>query len=227
MVTKPNLLTNPAALLSEEIQSFLVRPEQVAPPCGSPTGIAIVDDFLLWKGLPKGDISLFQGAPGTGSTSLWISSIQKAHQKGAWAAWINGNTQLLPSHLKSRKVELEKLLVVEKPDSQEKLVWILQELISSSLFEVIGCEFEKLNLKNHQLQKIKKLCRMHKVALVFVSHQVERFINPLYGLVLQFGREFITVKRALHRPTPFTFPGSLVHESALPQLAHTARKLLR
>lgn len=210
-----------------ELHGHFIKPEHVAPPAGSPTGIAMVDDFLLWRGLPKGDISLFQGAPGTGPTSLWISSMAKAHQKGAWTAWINGDSTLLPAHLQHRQINLEKLLVVEKPESHEKLVWILQELISSSLFEVIGCELEKLHLKNHQIQKLKKLCRLHRVSLVFVAHCNEKFINPLFSLVMNFKRDFVTIKRALHRPTPFSFPGSLIHESALPQLAHTNRKLLR
>ena len=50
-----------------------VSAENLQPPAGVPTGVNTLDDFLLWKGVPKGDLTLFQGSPGTGATSLWVS----------------------------------------------------------------------------------------------------------------------------------------------------------
>ncbi|HWU43059.1 MAG TPA: hypothetical protein VN132_06465, partial [Bdellovibrio sp.] len=163
-----------------------VSAENLQPPAGVPTGVNTLDDFLLWKGVPKGDLSLFQGNPGTGATSLWVALTQKIHELNKWAAWINGGTQLLPAHLVSRKINLKKLLVVKEPQEIEQLFWILQELITSSLFEVIGCEFKEMPFKNFQLQKLKKLCRFHKVALIFVCHKINRFVNPLFSLIIQF-----------------------------------------
>jgi len=203
-----------------------VSAEDLQPPAGVPTGISTLDDFLLWKGIPKGDLSLFQGKPGTGATSLWVSMTQKAHEQNKWVAWVNGGTQLLPAHLASRKVDLKKLLVVKEPKELEQLFWMLQELITSSLFEVIGCELKEMFFKNHQLQKLKKLCRFHKVALIFVCHKASKFINPLFSLIIQFQRDFITIQRALHRPTPFTVAGSMIYANFMHQFKNTARKLL-
>ncbi|WP_413291772.1 recA protein [Bdellovibrio sp. HCB185ZH] len=203
-----------------------VSADQLQPPPGVPTGVSTLDDFLLWKGIPKGDLSLFQGSPGTGATSLWVNMTQKAHEDNKWVAWVNGGTQLLPAHLTSRKINLKKLLVVKEPKEAEQLFWVLQELVTSSLFEVIGCELKEMFFKNHQLQKLKKLCRFHKVALIFVCHKVSKFVNPLFSLIIQFQRDFITIQRALHRPTPFTVAGSMVYANFVHQFKNTARKLL-
>ncbi|WP_413586174.1 recA protein [Bdellovibrio sp. HCB274] len=203
-----------------------VSADQLQPPPGVPTGVSTLDDFLLWKGIPKGDLSLFQGSPGTGATSLWVSLTQKAHENNQWVAWVNGGTQLLPAHLMSRKINLKKLLVVKEPKEAEQLFWVLQELVTSSLFEVIGCELKEMFFKNHQLQKLKKLCRFHKVALIFVCHKVSKFVNPMFSLIIQFQRDFITIQRALHRPTPFTVAGSMVYANFVHQFKNTARKLL-
>lgn len=204
-----------------------VSAEDLQPPEGVPTGVNTLDDFLMWKGIPKGDLSLFQGNPGTGPTSLWVALTQKVHEQNKWAAWVSGGAQLLPSHLLSRKIDLKKLLVVKEPSEVDQLFWILQELITSSLFEVIGCELKEMFFKNHQLQKLKKLCRFHKVALVFICHKVGRFINPLFSLIIQFQRDFITIQRALHRPTPFSVAGNAIHAQFLSLANFSSNKLMR
>lgn len=203
-----------------------VSAEQLQPPAGLPTGVRLLDDFLLWKGLPQGDLSLLQGAPGTGATSLWIRIVQGVHSQNKWAAWVNGDTQLFPAHLNNYQINLKKLLVVKEPKDQEQLFWLLQELITSSLFEVIGCNLKEMFLKNHQLQKLKRLCRLHKVALVFVNQKASKFVNPLFSLMIHFQRDFITIQRALHRPTPFNLAGSMIHANFMHQFKNTTRKLL-
>ena len=203
-----------------------LSPEQLTPPEGLPTGVKTLDRFLLWKGLPLGELSLFQGLPGTGASSMWLRCVQQVHQNKKWAAWINSDAQLLPTHLKQHQIDLKKLLVVQEPSAKEKLFWILQELISSSLFEVIGCQLSEMVFKNHQLQKLKRLCRTYKVSLVFITRKALPIMNPLFALAIQFKHEFIRVERALHRPTPFSFPGDFIHAHALPQLSKSSRKLL-
>ena len=213
--------------LSPELSSIsFLTPEQLTPPAGLPTGVDVLDRFLLWKGLPLGELSLFHGLPGTGASSVWLRCVQNVHQQKKWAAWINSDAQLLPSHLNQHQIDLKKLLVVQEPSAKEKLFWILQELISSSLFEVIGCQLSEMALKNHQLQKLKRLCRAFQVSLVFITRKALPTINPLFALAIQFKRDFIRVERALHRPTPFSFSGELIHAHALPQFPKPSRKLL-
>lgn len=203
-----------------------VSAENLQPPPGIPTGINTLDNYLLWNGLPQGDLTLFQGSPGTGATSTWIQTVCQVHKNKKWAAWINGEEQLFPTHLQQKGVNLKKLLVVKQPQEAEKLFWLLQELITSALFEVIGCNLKELFLKNHQLQKLKRLCRLHQVALVFVHQKVSKFINPLFGLIIHFQRDFVTVQRALHRPTPFNFSGNNIHANFMHQFKNASRKLL-
>jgi hypothetical protein len=198
-----------------------VTAEHLQPPPGLATGLSVLDNFLLWRGVPQGDLSLFQGLPGTGATSLWIRIVQNI-----WAAWINGSEELFPTHLAHNKLNLKKLLVVKEPQEAHQLYWLLQELITSSLFEVIGCNLQDLALKNHQLQKLKRLCRLHKVALIFIHQKVSRFVNPIFSLMIHFQRDFITIQRALHRPTPYNIAGSMIHASFMHQFKNTERKIL-
>ncbi|KHD88989.1 MAG: recA protein [Bdellovibrio sp. ArHS] len=215
------------ALALPELQNVpFVSAENLQPPAGLSTGLAVLDNFLLWKGIPQGDLSLLQGLPGTGATSLWIRIVQQVHAQNKWAAWINGDAQLFPTHLSHQKINLKRLLVVKEPQEKDQLFWLLQELITSSLFEVIGCNLKEIFLKNHQLQKLKRLCRLHKVALVFVNQKPVKFINPLFSLIMSFQRDFITIQRALHRPTPFNIAGSMIHANFMHQFKNTARKLL-
>ncbi|KYG60519.1 recA protein [Bdellovibrio bacteriovorus] len=215
------------ALALPELQNVpFVSAEHLQPPAGLSTGLAVLDNFLLWKGVPQGDLSLLQGLPGTGATSLWIRIVQQVHAQNKWAAWINGDAQLFPTHLSHQKINLKRLLVVKEPQEKDQLFWLLQELITSSLFEVIGCNLKEIFLKNHQLQKLKRLCRLHKVALVFVNQKPVKFINPLFSLIMHFQRDFITIQRALHRPTPFNIAGSMIHANFMHQFKNTARKLL-
>jgi recombination protein RecA len=219
LTPKSQVLENLRSKLSESVPlrnlDNLRRPEGIA------TGIRVFDDFFLWKGLPKGELSLLHGRPGTGSTSLWLSAASQVHKSNKWAAWVNSSWELMPSPHLQKKLLLNRLLVVKKPSDMQKLFWILQEMITSSLFEMVGCHLPNNLLKNHQLQKLKKLARVHAVALVFVSHVKNILINPLFSLVIDCHRDFFTVQRALHRPTPFTISGSMIYADLMPELEQT------
>ena len=189
-------------------------------PEGIATGLSVFDDFFLWKGFPKGDLTLLHGRPGTGSTSLWLSAASQVHKLNKWVAWINSDWELMPSPHLQKKLLLNRLLVVKKPKDLSQMFWVLQEMITSSLFEMIGCHLPQSFLKNHQLQKLKKLARLHAVALVFVSHVKNLVMNPLFSLVIDCHRDFFTVQRALHRPTPFTISGSMIYADLMPELEY-------
>lgn len=213
--------------LRERLGPSLKTLSQLKPPEGISTGVAPLDHFLLWRGIPKGDISLFLGQPGTGATSLWLHTVREIHKQDRWAAWINSEWRLVPGALLARGLNLERLLVVDRPEKKEDLFCILQEMISSSLFELIGCHLPEALLKNHQLKKLKNLARLHKVALVFVSHVRNWRMNSLFGLVIECDRDRITVKRALHRPVPFSVAGSAVLADMRPDLLVLPRPLAR
>ena len=213
--------------LKDKLSSHIVPLEQLRPPAGVATGVDVIDDFLLWKGFPKGDLSLIAGHPGTGATSLWMSAAAQAQKQKKWVAWINSDCELMPSALLSKDVQLNKLLVVKKPSETSQLFWILQEMISSTLFEMIGCHINENSLRSHQLQKLKKLARTYNVALVFVTHSAKMKLSSVYSLMIECQGDYFVIKRAAHRPTPFTIPGGLVHADLMSQLTTEPRKLLR
>lgn len=213
--------------LKDKLAQQLVPLHQLKPPAGVPTGIDVFDDFLLWKGFPKGDLTLIAGNPGTGATSLWINAAAQVQAQKKWVAWVNSDCELLPSALIKKNIRLEKLLVVKKPNEPSQLFWILQEMISSTLFEMIGCHLSGGQLKTHQLQKLKKLARTYNVALVFIDHDPQAKLIQNYSLVIECQGDFFVIKRAAHRPTPFTIPGGLVHADLMSQLTADTRSLLR
>jgi hypothetical protein len=213
--------------LKEKLSTKLLSLDQLKPPEGIATGIDVIDDFLLWRGIPKGDLTLLSGKPGTGATSLWLQTAAKVQTEKKWVAWVNSDWELLPSSLQKKNINLKKLLVVKKPADQAQLFWILQEMMTSSLFEMIGCHITEGTLKAHQLQKLKKMARTHKVALVFLSPGKQWTHQSLFSLVIECQGDFFTVRRAAHRPTPFTIPGGLVHADLMSQLTTNSRSLLR
>ncbi|MEZ0392443.1 MAG: recA protein [Pseudobdellovibrionaceae bacterium] len=213
--------------LKDKLSPSLIPLHQLKPPAGLATGIDVIDDFLLWHGFPQGDLTLLSGPPGTGATSLWIQTAVKVQEQKKWVAWINSDWELLPSSLVHKKINLQKLLVVRKPTDSAQLFWILQEMITSSLFEMVGCHLSEGCLKTHQLQKLKKLARTHQVALVFITHSQHWMHSSLFSLVIDCQGDFFTIKRAAHRPTPFTIPGGLVHADLMSQLTADTRSLLR
>jgi recombination protein RecA len=213
--------------LRDKLSQDLVGLHQLRPPAGLSTGIDVIDDFLLWRGFPQGDLTLLSGQPGTGATSLWLQTAVKVQEQKKWVAWINSDWELLPASLARKKINLQKLLVVRKPAEDSQLFWILQEMITSSLFEMIGCHLHETGLKNHQLQKLKKLARSHQVALVFITQSTQWMNSALFSLVIDCQGDFFTIKRAAHRPTPFTIPGGLIHADLMSQLTTDTRSLLR
>lgn len=213
--------------LRDKLSQDLVPLHQLKPPAGLATGLDVIDDFLLWRGIPQGDLTLLAGQPGTGATSLWLQTAVKVQEQKKWVAWINSDLELMPSALVHKKLQLEKLLVVRKPSENAQLFWILQEMISSSLFELIGCHLNEGNLKTHQLQKLKKLARTHQVALVFLTSHTQWVSSALFSLVIDCQGDYFTIKRAAHRPTPFTIPGGLIHADLMSQLTTDTRSLLR
>jgi recombination protein RecA len=209
------------AQLRQELGNKLLSVDQLRPPEGLPTGISTFDNFLLWKGIPKGEISLLYGHPGTGCTSLWLSTARQIHAQKKWVAWVNSDWELLPSHLVQKGLDLNRLLVVQKPTDKSQMFYILQELITSSLFEMVGCHLQLMDLKIHQLNKLKKLASLHKVALVIISSTRRLRNHPLFSLIIDFQKDFLTVRRALHRPTPF----HIARDRSETQLNYTGRNI--
>lgn len=216
--------------LKQELGPKLRTVEQVAPPPGVPTGWTPLDRFLLWHGFPKGAVSLMVSHCG-GASTLWSRAAGQITQRGQWAAWVNEpSAWLTPWSLRKRGVDLSKLIVVEPPvadpkTSERQLLWCLQELMSLSLFELIGCDLGEWELKEHQILKVKKLAMRYQTAVVFTARKKPRKLSSFYSLILEFERARVCVTRALHRSTPHALERKDLYADTLPQLATGFRSL--
>lgn len=217
--------------LKAELGNQLVcDPAQLRRPEGIPTGLKELDQFLLWSGFPKGALSVLTGKPGLGATSLWLGAAAQATKQGRWAVWVDEcrgkasdrEAQLFPLHLWQRELDLSRLVTIEAPEEKEakpgiypakKLLWLLQELMASTLFDLIGCDLGLVRLRDTQVRQLEKQARTFNTALVFIASR-ERVWNPaLYSLVVNFKADEIQVERALHRPTPFSIPRRVTYDS--------------
>ncbi len=212
--------------LRSQLGSQIKTAHELQPPAGLPTGVDALDNYLSWGGVPQGELTFFTGHSGSGPTSAWIQIAKRVHLKNKWVAWINSDLELAPAHLVKHDIDLEKLLVVKRPDTTEDLFYILQEMISSHLFEVIGCHLGFNQLRLHQFQKLKKLARFAKVALIFIGESIHQLSESLFALVVRFDREFLTVTRTQHRPTPFSISGESIYANSLSQLTNNPRALV-
>lgn len=207
-------------------EGVLVTPEQVQASPGCPTGIAALDSFLIWKGFPKGALSLLTGETGMGATRLWIQAADRVTHDGRWAAWLNGRESELNGSA-VRKLNLKRLFWVSSaqgtPEDLKQRLWTIQELCSLCLFDLIGCDLEGLRLRDSQILKLKKLALRYQVALVLFSRTQKS--HPFFSLVLEFNKPHLAVVRALHRATPHFIERRELYADTLPQLAAGRRAL--
>ncbi len=184
-------------------------------PEGIPTGWTALDQFLLCNGFPKGALTALTGHLGLGATSLWVGAATHVLQRGRWAAWIDREAQLFPLTLWQKDVDLSRLVTIEAPQDKRKLLWLLQELMASTLFDLIGCDLNDrdagFDLREHQLRKLQSQARSLKTVLVFCTGQRQLRCSSLFSLVIRFSRHEICIERALHRPTPHLLPRRITY----------------
>lgn len=211
---------------AEEVKAklgpLLLSADRVVPPQGVPTGWSAFDHFVLWGGLPKGSLSLFRGVRGLGATTLWAQAAAQATQKKKWCAWVNApEVDLCPWALRRLRLDFRYFMVVGAPRHNEEWLWSLQEILSLSLFELIACDVGRLQLRAHQLVKLKTLVSRSQCALVLLSSHSQSYPTTTFALVMDFMLSEVRLSRALHRPTPFVLPRRDTYADLMPQLAQS------
>jgi recombination protein RecA len=198
--------------MSAELAASFKTVEHLDEVSGWPTGLKELDQFLIWKGLPKSALSLFIGQLGLGATSFWMEAAAQVTAQRKWAAWISSEAELFPLPLYQKKIDLSRVLNVKNPNNEKKLLWLLQELISSGLFELIGCDLDT-PFHEHQLRKLQNLARKMKMSLLFCTQDERTRRSSVYSLILSFHKNEISVERALHRPSPHFIARRLSYDS--------------
>lgn len=196
-------------------------------PDGVSTGWLALDRFLIWRGLPKGSVSLFCREAG-GATTLFTQAAGLVTRQKRWVAWINdAESNLVPWHLRTKQVDLSRLLWISSPKNLKQTLWTLQEILSLELFDLIGCDLGNEDLAPHQVLKLKRLALRYQTSLVLMSRSHAVRAGPFYALILRFHKQNVRIVRALHRPTPYTLERRELYADTLPQLTTGRRRALR
>ncbi len=214
--------------LKKQLGSKLIAYHRASSSSGLPTGDAEFDQFLAWKGLPKTGLSYFYGDYGLGATSLGLQAASNCLTEKKWVAWLGQSAlSLCPWPLVQKGIPLSQFLMVSaNPDQPKQLLWIIQELLSLSLFDLILCDLGESKIKTHQLMKLNKLMRQQNCGLLFLSSKAP-YSSCLFSLVVQFSANFFTIERALHRPTPHILQRRSPHANLMPQFAKERKSLSR
>lgn len=210
-------------ILRDKLTGSLRSLQQLRPPEGLATGIEEFDSFLLWRGLPKGELTLLNGKPESGASILWMSVAKQVRANKKCFAWINSDLDLRYNRTSDSRFDEKKFFESQKKEKSHDIFGQLKALICSSAFELVGCHLPKTFIKNHQLEQLRKLARQFQVALVIICPSKQWASHPLFGLVIDCARDLFTVKRALHRPIPFSIQGSSIHENFSHQFAGSSR----
>ena len=103
---------------------------------GIPTGSLGLDMALGIGGLPRGRIVEIYGPESSGKTTLALSVIAQAQNKGGTCAFIDAEHALDPSYAKKIGVDLENLLI-SQPDAGEQALEISDTLVRSGAIDVL------------------------------------------------------------------------------------------
>ncbi|MCB0366862.1 MAG: hypothetical protein H6624_11550 [Bdellovibrionaceae bacterium] len=212
--------------MKDSLQALFVRPHELKTREGLPTGSTELDQFLIWQGIPKGAVSLLVSSHGRGATSLWGDTAIPLTQQKKWVAWMNSSEHhLCPWSWWQKKMDFSRLLVVSSPDNRKKFLWALHELLSLSLFDLIGCDLGELQLRDSDVLKLSRHARRAQAAVVLTS--ANRFVrrSSFYSLILNFNSPRLKIERAQHRLTPHTIKRRNTYADLVPQLAQNRKAL--
>lgn len=107
-------------------------------PCIS-TGSMKLDQALMIGGLPKGRIVEIYGKEMSGKTTLLLQAIANAQKNGEKAAFIDAEHALSLDLAQNLGVEIPKLLI-SQPDYGEQALEIVEMLVKSGEFSIIGVD---------------------------------------------------------------------------------------
>jgi hypothetical protein len=187
-----------------------VAPETLRGTKAVSTGWSALDTFVDGGGFPCGKISLLEADEGQGALTLWLDTAAQLTHAGHRVAWLNSCLddrepfQLHPPTALQRSVDLQKLFLVDPPE-QKKRSWILQELLASQLFSLVGCDLGEAHLPLRECRSLLMQARRSGAAVVLFTRRSSReppAIRSLASLVLKFENRNIEVIRAAHRPVP-------------------------
>ncbi len=215
----------------------LIDAENLKSSAGVGTGWNALDSFVASGGFPCGEISLIEAGEGLGATTLWLEAAARLTVNNSRVAWLNGALddrepfQLHPPAAFHRGVDLQKLFLVSAPmectrrrasasdggavakQTGTKRLWILQEILNSKLFSLVGCDLGDVRIPLRECRSLLMQARRSGAAVVLMSRRDSRDYSgresqlppaarSIASLVLKFEASGVEIIRAAHRPVP-------------------------
>ncbi len=164
-----------------------------------PTGALSLDLATGISGVPRGRVVEIFGPESSGKTTLSLSIIAQAQQRGGVAAFIDAEHAMDPAYAEKIGVKLEDLLV-SQPDSGEQALQIAEMLIRSNAVDLIvvdsvaalapQAEIEgemgdshmglQARLMSQALRKLTGIISKSKTCLIFIN-QIREKIGVMFG----------------------------------------------
>lgn len=171
---------------------------QITRPLGVATGFSVLDDFLPWQGLPTGGITLFEG-PLAPRLARRMCARRARSERVVWIHALNHRPFFQESETCFR------LQVPAEADLFNVLPGILQDASFS-------CVILQLS---HPLNRVKtlelaRLARASHVSLVILTKGERALPWDLCELVIESNEDFLSVRKAQHRPVPFWVPVEMI-----------------
>jgi len=101
-----------------------------------PTGALSLDMAIGVGGLPRGRVVEIYGPESSGKTTLTLSIIAEAQQKGGIAAFVDAEHALDPEYAQKIGVNINELLI-SQPDTGEQALEIAEQLVRSGAIDVL------------------------------------------------------------------------------------------
>lgn len=211
----------------------LIDAENLQSSRGVGTGWSALDSFVASGGFPCGEICLIEAAEGMGAVTLWLEAAAKLTANNSRVAWVNSSLgdrepfQLHPPTALHRGVDLQKLFLVDVPmptqgaasvkETSKMRVWVLQELLNSKLFSLVGCDLGDVRIPLRECRSLLMQARRSGAAVVLFSRQPSTggtrlasasasgfppAARSIASLVLKFEKSGVEIIRAAHRPVP-------------------------
>lgn len=220
----------------------ILRSSEVKTKAGYPTGWHELDTRLASRGLPCGEISLLRSGRGSGATSVWLNTARLLTQKGRRVAWVETDSaHLHPAALARFGVSPQQVFIVRKPSvsitsqnetrlltgassflpqKQPSAPWlfVLQELLNSNLFDLVGCDLGDLRLPLRESRSLLAQVRRSSTALVIFDRTQTQttsklrtfpsFPRELAAVVLEFDSAPNSKALPAHGTNPETNPNT-------------------
>jgi len=164
-----------------------------------PTGSLAADYAIGIGGFPRGRVVEVYGPESSGKTTLALSVVGQAQQRGGVAAYIDAEHALDAEYAKKLGVDIDNLLV-SQPDSGEQALEIAETLVRSNAVDIVvidsvaalvpRAELEgemgdshvglQARLMSQALRKLTAIVAKSKTCLVFIN-QIREKIGVMFG----------------------------------------------